>query len=120
MTVHLHPEVSKSDLFMLQKALKKRGLRIDFDREWKRLVEEIGARAGERKAIAEAAPLERLVLAFAELRLNIYLQPGQGTNGPRLLVWLVEVGGRMDVPAALRKRNGVANQDRVAFRADFA
>jgi len=107
-----HPDVVDLDLPVIRKALRKRGIILDFDAVWKSFQQEVIAKIAERKAASwETGPedesrLFRLILPFSELRMNVYLQIEAKTD--KILVWILEVGGRMDVLHHLEKRNNVA------------
>ena len=102
----------------MQRALTKRGVTLNFDEAWKALRQDIAARIEERKPAAwdplseDEERFFRLILplnaktkkeTFPVLTLNVFLQLAPG----KILVWVVAVGGRMDVPYHLGKRNGV-------------
>jgi len=105
-----HPDILELDLPVMRKALRKRGITLDFDAAWKAFQSVIIAKLAEKKpAPWETGPEDesrffRLILPFSELRMNIYLQ----IQADQILVWILEVGGRMDVPHHLERRNNVA------------
>jgi hypothetical protein len=107
-----HPDIVALDVPMMRKALAKRGITLEFDSPWKRFKLAVAARIEEKKTAAwEKGPEDgerffRLIVPFSELRMNAYLQVKEG----RILVWVLEVGGRMDVPYHLRKRAGVVHE----------
>jgi hypothetical protein len=116
MQVVFHPDVTAFDVPMMQKALRKRGITLDFGPAWKAFQQAVAAQIAERKPAAWETGAEdeerfyRLIVPFSDLRINAYLQ----LKEERILVWILEVGGRMDVPYNLGKRRDVA-QGGVAF-----
>jgi len=108
-----HPDIIDLDLPVMRKALRKRGIILDFDAVWKSFQQVVVAKIDERKAAAwETGPEDesrifRLILPFSELRMNVYLQLKPKAKPDKILVWVLEVGGRMDVPHHLEKRNNV-------------
>ena len=91
---------------MMQKALRKRGITLDFGPAWKAFQQAAVTQIAERKPAAWESGAEdegrfyRLIVPFSDLRINAYLQ----IKEERILVWILEVGGRMDIPYNLRKR----------------
>lgn len=108
-----HPDVIALDLPVMRKALRKRGVALDFDPAWKAFKQAVAARIEERKAaVWETGPEDedrffRLIVPFSDLRMNAYLQIKEGS----ILVWVLEVGGRMDVPFHLGRRRDVTEKE---------
>ncbi len=104
-----HPDVVAFDLPAIRKALTKRGIRIEFDSAWKSFQQALVTRIGEKKAPGwetdpqDDARFYRLILPLSTLTINAYLQ----LRGGKLLVWVLAVGGRMDIPYNLGKRRDV-------------
>ncbi len=105
-----HPAIIDLDLPVMRKALRKRGITLDFDAVWKSFQQLVVAKIAERKPASwetgagDESRIFRLILPFSELRMNVYLQ----LKGEKILVWILEVGGRMDVPHHLENRNNLA------------